>query len=665
MTYHQLPASASDRESDKINTLAAGADAIIPLVTGTLVQESQAREAATWVVAAATAELVLGKANPEAFAQHLQTTLSPFATMPRQLGGKSATDQHQAFRVAELADRLWQIMRPTAWEASDGELLGKLFEQSISKQQRKCFGQFYTPGTIVQFLLQRALAPFDPQHGGPFRILDPACGTGDFLVAAAEYLFKIYRSRRKELLESQPAGCWDDRALLERICSEHLVGTDSNPWAVRVAQTRLRMKALALGAATPPLVRIWHGDALRRDQERALPYLKERYQAVIGNPPYGAEFTPEEKNHIARHYELGKGRYDSTALFIERSLELLDEGGRLALVVPHGLTRTGAYAACRALLARKAGLLALLDAATAFPGVALEVIALVAQLGKKTGQVELASLRSGHLQALGAQESAFFRDRPTMPIYVPSDLGKLMTKIERNGQPLRTIARIRRGAGISARHPDLTTAEPGVPVIRGRDIARYLPLLPPTSSSTGQAKALRWFLPSPHPLLARYAAAILTIDHIGYQNIASGIVASMLPGGSLPLDTVNVLEVGETIDPLALLAILNSRLADCYFRLVIANMAQLTVHLDSPTIGSLPICIGEPEPLSRAARALGLARAANCPADRLADLAATADEIVMTQAGLTPAERVQVLELTRPIFARSSRPGRIGMSRRM
>lgn len=554
--------------------------------------------------------------------------------------------RRQAIAAERMDGRVARVLAPGSWTPERADVLGHLLEAGLGGT-RKALGQFYTPDSIIHWLLDHGLADFDPRQRAPFRILDPSCGAGHFLVAAAERLMERYRTHRHELVQANPGEPWDDEALVGIIFRDHLMGVDIDPWALRVARIRLGLKALALGARHAPLPRLGHGDALRRDEARRHRMLVDAVHLVIGNPPYGAALEEEQKSYVSSAYQLGRGRYDSTALFIERSVDLLAPGGRVALVVPHGVTRTGAYAPCRDLLRSRTDLLALLDAGAVFPGVNLETMAFVARTRPAAGcevapAVALASMRGGSLRELGTQEAAFFADRRGLPIYVAGARGPLVSRIEGAARPLASLVRIQRGAAISARDPRLVLAAEGLPVVRGRDLSRY--------GAVDPQALLAWT--EHHPLSGRTWEG-LSKPTLAFQNVASDVVATMLPPGILPLDTVNILawddEAPDGEEGWALLGWLNSRLSSWLFRTLLSNHAALTVHMDTPTLGPLPVLLQDPANVARQARVLFAARRDGSNSEHLQELARQLDRIVMRQAGLSPEEMALVLNETRPI----------------
>jgi adenine-specific DNA-methyltransferase len=152
---------------------------------------------------------------------------------------------------------------------------------------RKQNGQYFTPRSIRNELLRQ----LPKEYVNP-KILDPACGTGEFLVSAAEHF---------------------PTAVIE--------GWDVDPKLITIARNM------------SPNSKLFVKDSLTESQTGT-------YDFVIGNPPY-FEFSPD--NAVKRKYEMVlNGRTNIFSLFIKLGLDLLKEGGYLAYVVPPSMNN-GAY----------------------------------------------------------------------------------------------------------------------------------------------------------------------------------------------------------------------------------------------------------------------------------------------------------------------------------
>jgi Eco57I restriction-modification methylase len=117
--------------------------------------------------------------------------------------------------------------------------------------RRKATGSFYTPRTLTEFLVRRTLAPavrdLAPEQILRFRVLDPAMGSGAFLVAACRYLASTYEQAliREGSLAASDIG-EDDRAGFRRAVAQHcLFGVDVNPMAVQLGRLSLWLATLS------------------------------------------------------------------------------------------------------------------------------------------------------------------------------------------------------------------------------------------------------------------------------------------------------------------------------------------------------------------------------------------------------------------------------------
>lgn len=240
--------------------------------------------------------------------------------------------------------------------------------------ERKGLGAYYTPPVIVEGLLELTLDPIlaarkeaGPQAIASIRVLDPACGDGNFLVAVAE---RLMQSLAKSGVPSEKAG---------RMAIGCVVGVDLDERAVQACRRRL---AEVTGVATNEVTttQIWAADSLLMSHETPLTLFAEPdaptwnkiraeagaeggFDLVIGNPPFLSQLHSEtvfEQQYAAklkgRFGTLAGGYTEPAALFLVVGLQLLKPAGRLCLIEPISILASRSCRGVRSLLEASASL---------------------------------------------------------------------------------------------------------------------------------------------------------------------------------------------------------------------------------------------------------------------------------------------------------------------
>jgi methylase of polypeptide subunit release factors len=121
----------------------------------------------------------------------------------------------------------------------DPEMLGRVFESLMAGEERAASGSFYTPKEIVDVLTERAITRWLGDGGteklARITILDPACGSGAFLLSALGAIEKLWRERGGDV----------PRDLRRRVITHSLYGVDLKPEAVRLCELRLWLAIVA------------------------------------------------------------------------------------------------------------------------------------------------------------------------------------------------------------------------------------------------------------------------------------------------------------------------------------------------------------------------------------------------------------------------------------
>lgn len=288
------------------------------------------------------------------------------------------------------------------------DVKGIAFEQFLGKTFRGELGQFFTPRTIVDFMV----SILDPQEGE--YVCDPCCGSGGFLIKTFEYVreriekgiesqkeaikqqcygddYDSLPEKEKQKIETKVSDAfallneelniYNDKGRLRSLSFDCIYGTDANPRMARTAKMNMIMHGDGHGG-------VHHHDGLLNVNG----IFENRFDIILTNPPFGARvdkdlkisetdrFTDEAKieeykkrygeeeyekalsqvndnvgKSLLSLYKIGSGLTE--VLFIERCLNLLKPGGRMGIVLPEGVLNGSNLQKAREFVEGKAKLL--------------------------------------------------------------------------------------------------------------------------------------------------------------------------------------------------------------------------------------------------------------------------------------------------------------------
>lgn len=277
-----------------------------------------------------------------------------------------------------------------------------------SGKSRKEEGIFYTPTHLVEYVVKKTLGEIlkkckSPAEVSKLRILDPACGSGSFLIKAFDVIKEWYDNYNCRLTENEQdlATHFKKVTNIERkILAENLFGIDIDQQAAEIAAVNLMLKAMRRGEKMPLILgqNIKIGNSLINGEESGFNDLPEDakeglkpfkwesefpdilknggFDVVIGNPPY---FKVRKKNpiRISHHFETVKsGPVNAAMMFIDKAVALTKPNGKIGLVLPKMLSYTKGWKATRKIVLANS-ITSIVDCQEAFEGVLLEQILLI------------------------------------------------------------------------------------------------------------------------------------------------------------------------------------------------------------------------------------------------------------------------------------------------
>lgn len=262
------------------------------------------------------------------------------------------------------------------FKAMPADILGSVYENylgyrlaqskkgvTVAKdaKKRKEQGIYYTPNFIVEYIVKNALGPVLDKCRSvadlkKIKVLDPACGSGSFLVKAMNLINDKYKD----------FGDTGNARTKIQILIENIYGVDLDEQAVEIARLNLLINALNKRIKLPLLTEnIKNGNSLISGSEEELKkyfgknwrdkkpfnwkeefpevFKQDGFDVIIGNPPWGANID-EDSDYLSHKYPNStKEKKDTYKTFIDLSISLLNSNGKLGFIVPNSFLYQPSY----------------------------------------------------------------------------------------------------------------------------------------------------------------------------------------------------------------------------------------------------------------------------------------------------------------------------------
>ena len=313
-----------------------------------------------------------------------------------------------------IIQSLYYPKSPYEFSVLGVEILGNVYEQFLGKvirltaghqakvetkpEVKKAGGVYYTPQYIVEYIVKNTvgnlIAGKTPDEIAELKILDPACGSGSFLIGAYTYLLRYHldwytshqpKKHKEAVFQVKENEWYLTTGEKKRILLNNIFGVDIDQQAVEVTKLSLQLKLLehesresidqqvklGLEGVLPNLMdnikcgnsligpdfydipqqqaTLFDEAKLRRinvfdwnDDVKGFGWIMKRggFDVVIGNPPYlgGREWKKEfgnEYDYFIGNYDVAEYQFDIYVLFWERGIRLLKENGLIGLITPN------------------------------------------------------------------------------------------------------------------------------------------------------------------------------------------------------------------------------------------------------------------------------------------------------------------------------------------
>jgi len=307
-----------------------------------------------------------------------------------------------------IVQSLYYPKSPYEFSVLGVEILGNVYEQFLGKvirltaghqakvetkpEVKKAGGVYYTPQYIVDYIVKNTVGKLidgkTPEEIAAIKILDPACGSGSFLIGAYTYLLQYHldwyttnnpKKHKDAVFQVRENEWYLTTTEKKQILLNNVFGVDIDPQAVEVTKLSLLLKVLehesresidqqvklGLEGVLPNLAgNIKCGNSLigpdfydsgqqatlfdeaemRRinvfdwdDDVKGFGGIMKRggFDCVIGNPPYGALITSAEIEYLNGKFNLQQYSLDTYLLFVEKALALLEDYTLLGMIFPN------------------------------------------------------------------------------------------------------------------------------------------------------------------------------------------------------------------------------------------------------------------------------------------------------------------------------------------
>ena len=414
------------------------------------------------------------------------------------------------------------------------DVLGLLYISLKNLGDRKSKGAYYTPTTIVKKLIESAFENVDCAKKS---VLDPCCGTGNFILQ-----------------------------LPKMFSCENVFASDIDLMSVLIARINFAMK---FNVSDRNLIysNVYQCDYLNKSIDRKFDY-------IIGNPPWGVDFSAEEKLFLQKKYITASGsNVESYDVVVEQALLDLNYNGVLAFVLPEAFLNVKAHAQVREFLMRENSISSVEYLGEVFDGVQCPSIIVQVLHNKKPLTTVGMRVKASDREFVINTNREVFAD--CFSFLIDDKEYALLDKISNNSSTvtLKNKAQFVLGivTGNNSKYVSTVKTSANEPVLKGSDINKFR-YSDPKNYIVFEPKAFQQVASTD-----LYRAK----EKLVYKFISNKLVFAYDNKQTLSLNSCNILI--PNIDNLSfkyILAVLNSSVAQFYFSKQFNSIKVLRSHIE-------------------------------------------------------------------------------------
>lgn len=571
--------------------------------------------------------------------------------------------------IKEIINDLYYPKSPYEFSVISVEIIGNAYEQFLGKtitigknnasrrdafgesgqmpkakielkpEVRKAGGVYYTPEYIVDYIVENTVGEKikgkTPKEIANIKIVDPACGSGSFLIGAYKYLLNYHREYyskqgKKKFLGSKEDAITEDGELAlwvkKQILINNIFGVDIDSNAVEVTKLSLLLKCME--NETP--ASIMNNQSLFN--ERALPSLDENikcgnsligndfysggdslnidietqykincfdwedefknvfacggFDVVIGNPPYGAELSEIERNYLEKKFSLSNT--NTAALFLGVLKNFLKDNCRGGYIIPKSFIYASNWESSRDLMIDD--LFELVDCGKVWKEVKLEQVITLFEKGLKNDSYITSIRKDKEIKRIGDISKNTYKEFGFYLNAVSNDELNIAYKMNVSKKYINDYCINRRGVGYQKYCvEDVNPKEEYYFVLGGKNISRYY------FPENNKKYILKKYVDDDKAFIDKnsiLAQRIVSYTEIPKPSIAiRSITADMINNLDkyMIVDTINQLSNNSNLSSRFISAILNSKLISWYTYSFIYARAIMTMQFDNPVTSRIPM----------------------------------------------------------------------------
>jgi adenine-specific DNA-methyltransferase len=490
------------------------------------------------------------------------------------------------------------------------------FEITAKKQRRKEHGIYYTPKFVTNYIVKetvgRLLQECSHNEILNIKILDPACGSGSFLIRAYDELL-IYHAYQR----GKPVAELDQWERLP-ILTNNIFGVDLDIQAVEIACLNLLLRSLAKREALPSLAdTIRQGNSLISGTEEELkgyfgakwrdkkPFNWEKnfkdimdsggFDVVIGNPPYvqvSMDTTLESglKEYLITAFGSSMGRLNTFGFFIHRGISLLKQGGLLGFIIPNTFLTQEYYRELRKFILDTCQIIAVVTLEEMpFEAAVVENVVIILRREssftiREQNRVLVTELGKGkeHRVPQSLLKETF---NYSFVVHLSTQLNTFRDKINARSTKLGGLVNINQAIALKYDRNSCLFKEPRddryKKVLDGRDIKRY--------ATYFSGNYLLYDIAKIHS--CKREDIFLAKEKIFFRRVGDRIIATLDIEKYYALNTLVVVTPrAEGVGLKFILGLMNSVLLNSYYKLFLKSTKKVFSEIQARQIEQLPIC---------------------------------------------------------------------------